>query len=256
VVRLRERAPGAQVVTFGLSESADVRATETKILFDTQRRAIGMQAVVQVEGESLPLEIKGAIGAHALLPALAAVAVGRALAKPLPEILAALAHYDPPRGRMHLIEGIKNTMLIDDTYNSSPAAVHAALETLALMPSARKVAILGDMLELGRHSVEEHRKAGAMAAKQADLLITVGFRARDIAQGALDAGMGEEKILQFERSSQVAEELKNLLQEGDLVLVKGSQSMRMEKIVEEVMQDPAHAADLLVRQDEEWKKKV
>jgi UDP-N-acetylmuramoyl-tripeptide--D-alanyl-D-alanine ligase len=84
----------------------------------------------------------------------------------------------------------------------------------------------------------------------------VGFRARDIAQGALDAGMGEEKILQFERSSQVAEELKNLLQEGDLVLVKGSQSMRMEKIVEEVMQDPAHAADLLVRQDEEWKKKV
>lgn len=255
VVKLRTRAPGAQIVTFGLSEDATVRAHDVSILFDDHARPIGMQAKVIVEGEEMPLMVKGAMGAHALMPALAAIGVGRALGKPLVEILAALAHYDPPRGRMHMIEGIKHTMILDDTYNSSPAAVHAALEALALLPSKRKIAVLGDMLELGRHSVEEHRKVGAYAAKEADVLMTVGFRARDIAQGALDHGLKEKDIFQFEDAGTAGKELQNMLKEGDIILVKGSQSMRMEKIVEEVMQDPAHAADLLVRQDEEWKRK-
>ena len=119
--------------------------------------------------------------------------------------------------------------------------------------SAKQIAVLGDMMELGKHSVEEHRKAGAKAAQVAHLLITVGFRARDIAQGALDQGMSDDNILQFEDAIQAGKALEIGLREGDLVLVKGSQSMRMEKIVEEIMQDPAHAADLLVRQDVEWK---
>jgi UDP-N-acetylmuramoyl-tripeptide--D-alanyl-D-alanine ligase len=111
------------------------------------------------------------------------------------------------------------------------------------------------MMELGRVSVEEHRKAGAIAAKTCDILITVGVRARDIAMGALDNGMPDANILQFEDSSKAAQEIQNMLMEGDAILVKGSQSMRMERIVEEIMAEPERAGELLVRQDSEWKKR-
>ena len=255
VVALKARAPNARSITFGFSETADVRAHGVEIIFAGQKPA-GIRAHVRAQGASGILEVKGAIGSHALMPALAAFAVGQALGKPLPEILLALSHYAPPPGRMHLIEGEKNTTIIDDTYNSSPAAVHAALETLTLMPAKRKVAVLGDMLELGRHSVDEHRKLGALLAKNVDLLLTVGFRARDIAEGALDNGMKDEAILQYEDAARAGVELEAMLKEGDVVLIKGSQSMRMERIVEEVMTDPRYAKDLLVRQDEEWKRRA
>ena len=256
VLALRERARHAHVVTFGFSEHAEVRAHGVEIMFRSDRTPLGIRAHIRAGSDSGVLEVKGAIGAHALMPALAAAAVGKALGKPLAEILEALKGYEPPPGRMHLVEGEKTTTLIDDTYNSSPAAVHAALETLALMPGQRKIAMLGDMLELGRHSVEEHRKAGAFAVGKVDLLMTVGFRARDIAQGALDNGMKDKNIFQYEDAVRAGKELEAQLKEGDVVLVKGSQSMRMERIVEEVMADPAHAGDLLVRQDAEWKRKA
>ncbi len=255
VVALRARAPNAHSITFGFSEAADVRAHGVEIIF-AGNKPVGIRAHVRAQGDSGILEVKGAIGAHALMPALAAIAVGQALGKPLPEILLALKHYDPPPGRMHLVEGEKNTTIIDDTYNSSPAAAEAALETLALVPSKRKIAILGDMLELGRHSVDEHRKVGALLAKNVDLLMTVGFRARDIAQGALDNGMKDGNILQYEDALRAGVELEAMLKEGDVILIKGSQSMRMERIVEEVMQNPLQAKDILVRQDEEWRKRV
>ena len=156
---------------------------------------------------------------------------------------------------MRLIPGIKQTLIIDDTYNASPAAARAGLETLGGIAPTRAVAVLGDMLELGRHSVEEHRKLGAVVAENANLLVTVGFRARGIVEGALDNGMQDSQILQFEDSRQAGKELKNLIQEGDVVFVKGSQSMRMERVVEELMQEPERASDLLVRQDAEWKKR-
>jgi UDP-N-acetylmuramoyl-tripeptide--D-alanyl-D-alanine ligase len=111
------------------------------------------------------------------------------------------------------------------------------------------------MLELGRHSVEEHRKAGAHVAKVAGKLITVGFRARDIAEGALDSGMRDGDILQFEDAAQAGKEIEGMLENGDAILVKGSQSMRMENIVEEIMLNPDTARHLLVRQDAEWKKR-
>ena len=215
-----------------------------------------MSAELVLDGVRAPLEIVGTVGEHTLLPALAAAAVGKALDKSITDIIEALAGYKPPRGPMHLVNGIKNTVIIDDTYNSSPAAVMAALDTLAFInPSGRKIAVLGDMLELGRHSAEEHRKMGAYVAHTADLLVTVGFRARGMAEGALDAGMDESKILQFEDAYKAGEELAALVSAGDCILVKGSQSMRMERTVLALMAEPDRAEELLVRQDEEWRKR-
>ena len=251
-------APDARIITFGFSSASDVRGEHVALLSEDGKESwpIGMTAEISYNGTSVPLRIAGAVGAHAFLPALAAAAVGAALHKPLGDIAGALESYDPPPGRMRLVRGIKNTLIIDDTYNASPAATAAALTTLGMITTkGRKIAVLADMMELGRHSTEEHRKIGEQVAKHADMLVTVGFRARDIAAAALDNGMPDNAILQFEDSGKAGAELQNLIKEGDYVLVKGSQSMRMERVVEEIMAEPDRAEELLVRQDAEWKKR-
>ncbi len=260
----RAKSKGVRIITFGITPEADISMLTPEPIFEKGEREwpIGMTAQIMVKGISMPVSLLGAIGPHMFFVLLAAIAVGEALGENLTDTLRGLNSFVPPPGRMHLIQGIKHTLIIDDTYNSSPAAIIGALDTFIFIKSKespltirRSVAVLGDMLELGRHSVKEHRKVGAHAASTIDLLATVGFRARDIAQGALDAGMSDSAIFQYEDSSVAGEELKNLLQEGDYVLVKGSQSMRMEKIVEEVMAQPERAGELLVRQDREWKRK-
>ena len=275
--QFKKRAAGKKIVTFGFAPDADIRAQGATLVFERGKEEwpIGMSVLVRVGETSAPLQVLGTLGMHTLMPALAAAAVGQALGKPLSDIAEALKSYEPPQGRMHLVRGIKETLIIDDTYNSSPAAVSAALDTLCSIPlsdgragknagitPARRIAVLGDMLELGRLSVEEHRKIGAQvgAASQTlidkiDILVTVGFRARDIAEGALDAGMPEQNILQFEDAQKAGEELAAMLQSGDCILVKGSQSMRMERTVKELMASPERASQILVRQDEEWIKR-
>lgn len=249
-----------RVLRFGFEEG-EVRGEHVKLLFEGGSSAeagwpVGMELSLKVGDATAPVSVLGSIGSHALLPLLAGAAVGHALGKGMGEIVEALHNYDAPKGRMRLIPGLKDTLVIDDTYNSSPAAVEAALETLALIkPTGRRVAVLGDMAELGRHSISEHRKLGAEVAKVADLLVAVGFRGRGIAEGALDAGMSDSKILQYEDASRAGDELDDILEAGDCILVKGSQSMRMERVVEEIMREPERAAELLVRQEEEWKKR-
>ncbi len=270
-LNLQHRLPArdARIITFGFSKGSDVHGEHFEILYETERLnlPVGIRADISTKWGALPIKIIGAIGAHAFFPVLAAAAVGMTLNKPLGDIVGALESYDPPPGRMRLLRGVKETLIIDDSYNSSPAATMAALDTLALIQGValtprlskatplRRIAVLGDMLELGRHSTQEHRKIGEQVAKIADLLITVGFRARDIAAAALDNGMPDNAILQFEDSGKAGAELQNLIKEGDCVLIKGSQSMRMERVVEEIMAEPERAAELLVRQDAEWKRR-
>ncbi len=256
--RLPELNRDVTLRTFGFTQDCDVRGENAAALRDAiEEWPIGMAATVVAEGHQAQLEIRGSLGVHAFLPALGATAVALAVGMSLREAVDALLSFDPPPGRMRLLSGLKNTLIIDDTYNASPAAMAAGLEALALArkPGGRAIACLGDMLELGRLSVGEHRKAGELAATACDLLITVGFRARDIAQGALDNGLRDEQVLQFEDSQKAGEELQNLLQPGDVVYAKGSQSIRMERLVEEVLAEPERAADLLVRQDAQWRKR-
>lgn len=251
-------APDARFIFFGFSDEVDAWVSKFEVVRErgVHNWPLGMRATITVDGESAPVEIVGTLGQHAFLPAAAAAAAGSVLGVSMAEIVAGLESYDPPPGRVRLIPGIKGTLVIDDTYNASPAATVAALEALKLTKApGRSIAALADMMELGRLSVEEHRKVGREAAKACDVLITVGVRSRDIAQGALDNGMPESTILQYEDSAKAAAELQNLIHEGDCVLVKGSQSMRMEKIVEDIMQEPERAGELLVRQDREWKKR-
>jgi len=152
------------------------------------------------------------------------------------------------------LPGIKTSIILDDTYNASPSAMHVALETLRDLPAKRKVAVLGDMLELGKYSVQAHQTAGDMAGAIADILVCVGEKAKFIADAARNE-MESDHIITFHDSDEAKLKVQELLQPGDLVLVKGSQGKRMEKIVEEIMAEPQRKRELLVRQSEGWLKK-
>ncbi len=258
VMGLRDSAPG-QSVTYGFSLGSDVMGSDIELLSESANSLpVGVQMKVSLEGsaENTTIRALGCLGTQALVPILAAVAVGKALGYPLSSMQEALAGHKPPPGRMRILPGLKETLIIDDTYNASPVATSAALDALSLLGSAkRRIAVLADMMELGRYSVAEHREVGKEAAEVADVLVTVGFRARDIAEGALNEGMPESTIFQFEDAAAAGKFLEERMEKGDAILIKGSQSMRMERAVEEVMAEPERASELLVRQDAEWRKR-
>jgi UDP-N-acetylmuramyl pentapeptide synthase len=108
-------------------------------------------------------------------------------------------------------------------------------------------------MELGNYSIVEHERIGAVVARSASLLMTIGVRARGFAKGALEHGMSEKKILQYDDAETAGRELQTLIKAGDVVLVKASQSIRAEKVVEEIMAEPEKAEELLVRQGSFWK---
>lgn len=219
-------------------------------------RAIGMAFSLTHAAGTADVMVKDTIGSQQVYACTAAIAVAHALGIPVSDATIAMQELRTPNGRMRIIPGIKSTTIIDDTYNSSPVAAEQGLQTLAEVAYAnRKIAVLGDMLELGRFSSEEHEKLGHLVAKTATMLVTVGVRARQIAQGALTMGMDESVILQYEDAVQAGRELQGLLQAGDVILVKASQGVRLERLVEEIMEHPERAQELLVRQDDEWIKR-
>ena len=230
---LKDRAEGRRVLTFGFLHTATVYADMPQFILDELGRAVGMRAVIYAENSSAPCEIHGAVGLPVFVPVLAAAAIGISQNMTLPEVIAAIErNYVPPPSRMRLVAGMRESTILDDSYNSSPAAAQAALETLRAMPiQGNKYAVLGDMMELGRFSVEEHRKIGALAATACDVLITVGIRARNIANAALDGGMPDANILQFENPEEAGAYLARSLGKGDIALIKGSRVMQLEKVV-------------------------
>lgn len=253
--RMREVAAefrGA-AVTYGFDADCDFYASHESVLYEGER-PLGIQFRVNHSDFSMPAEVHGALGRPRILAALAAFAVASEAGVDPVSVARGIAGWVPPPGRVRLIAGERGSVIIDDSYNSSPAAAFAALDTLAGVRAKRRIAILGDMLELGRFAAEAHRLVGERAATSCDMLIAVGLRARGIAEAARSAGMPESAVRHYEHgeSARAGDELEEELREGDIVLVKGSQSMRMEKTVLEMMAEPERAPDLLVRMDPEW----
>jgi len=239
----------ANITTYGYAPDADVRILDP--IFDGS----GMKATLKIGDHNHTVCAPGVLGEQQLYAPAAAVALAQTLNISIREALSGLAEYTPPPGRARVLKGRKNTILIDDTYNSSPAAVEEGLKSLALVKGAtRKVAILGDMLELGRYSTEQHERVGVLAAEYTDLLITVGPRSHAIATAFLKSGREEGTVEGFENSTLAAQGVISTIKEGDVVLVKGSQSMRMERITEALLADVSDR-EKLPRQEEEWKKR-
>ena len=242
-----------RVVTYGFSENAEIKIGTPRLQVEGDH-ACGMEAAVTVQGKEYLLQVTGALGRQQLYAPAAALAVGISLSLTPVEVLTALKGYVPPPGRSRILRGVKGITLIDDSYNSSPAAVQEALQGLQLIPATRRIAVLGDMLELGRYSMEQHARIGTLAATTADVVIAVGARARAIAEAAREEGLSGDAVHTYDTSREAAEVLPELIREGDAVLIKGSQSIRTERIVEALLADPADTV-LLVRQDREWKRR-
>ncbi|MES2087401.1 MAG: UDP-N-acetylmuramoyl-tripeptide--D-alanyl-D-alanine ligase [Patescibacteria group bacterium] len=257
VLAMREIKRHVKLITFSIDLPSDFQASNIELAYEKNshdKKISGMTFKVNHNGSCVPIKVSGALGKQHVYPVLAALAVGQSLGLNLVEMISGLEGRILPPGRMRVLSGIKGSLIIDDTYNSSPVAVSEALRALNdIKTPGKKIVVLGDMLDLGKYSVKAHEKAGKEAVGIADTLITVGLKARDIANGALNNGMDEKNIFQFDESAEAGKYIQDILSEADLVLVKGSQGIRMEKIVEEIMAEPQLKDDLLVRQDKEWR---
>ena len=260
VMKLKEDLRGI-TTTYGFLPNNDFIASYDELLYE-DGAPIGINFRVDHLGSSIPVTMRGSIGKQHIYTALAATAVASLLGADVASISTALSDHVGPPGRMRLINGIKGVTIIDDTYNSSPKAVDEALNTLNRIEcKGKKIAVLGDMRELGHFSKAEHKKVGEYVAKVADVLVTVGVRARIIAKAALENGLSPKNVYQYENNEaqRAGKELESSLGEGDIVLAKGSQGsgddkIRLERLVKEIMAEPLKAPELLVRQDKAWEK--
>ena len=249
-------------ITYGFKEGADILGSGDSIFYENNIPK-GIIFRIDEGGNSLPVVIEGVFGRNHVYASLGALALASILKWNMLDAVNSLKNYDVSPGRMRLLNGVNNSLIIDDTYNSSPFACESALKTLGEVKCAgKKIAVLGDMLELGKHTEETHKSIGKVAKENCDVLVVVGPRAQAIKEGALEAGMKENNprhggtsIFEFSNSREAGEYVKTLIGKDDLILVKGSQSMRMERAVETILLDQENKDKLLVRQDKEWLQK-
>jgi UDP-N-acetylmuramyl pentapeptide synthase len=252
---MREEAitEGQRVISYGFTPGAVVFADDYRVLYN-EKSPIGVSCTVHFQNSAFPLTLEGALGRHHLYPLLAGIAVAVSEGTIFERAVEATKAHIPPPGRMRILPGILHSTVIDDCYNASPVAVEAGLSTFsALTCTGKKIVVLGDMMELGEYSIEEHRKVGEQVSTIANVLVTVGVRMLAVAEVAqAQSGMCS-SIHALKDATEASELLPTLVAEGDLIYVKGSQSMRLEKVVEVLLGDPSSAPNVLVRQEKEWK---
>ncbi len=243
----------AKVITYGVDNESDIKGSHYQFVYDDKDQVCGMTMKVNVSGSSIPVEVTKVLGKQQLYPILGAFAVAHHLKLNLIEVSNSFSEREIAPGRMTILEGIHNSTIIDDTYNASPVALEEAINTIhEVKTTGRKIAILGDMLELGRFASGEHKRIGEKLVGKIDILIVVGLRAKNYAVGAIEKGFDKKKIFHFDDSVSAGKYASEIIKEKDIIYLKGSQGIRMERAVAQILQNPELKKDLLVRQDEEW----
>ena len=217
-------ATEARVVRYGVSETADVRAED---ILSQGLRGVQFDLLHAGQRRRVRLPLLGAQSVHA---ALAATAVAHEEGLSLTEAAEALQRLSPAL-RLLVVDGVNGSRVVDDSYNASPESVLAALNLLRELPGRRKIAVLGDMLELGSEEEPSHRRVGNRAAAVLDLLIVYGSRSGSTADEARRSGLRADQVLEAETHDEIVELLRARLRPGDDVLVKGSLAMGMSAVV-------------------------
>lgn len=237
----------ARIIRYGLNEAqADFVATEVNITLD----GISFDLLAAGERYSVFCPL---LGLHHAYTSLAALAVAQACGLALPTAIERLKLIERQAGRLNPLPGFKGSVLLDDTYNASPASAHAALETLAALAprgTRRRIAVLGDMLELGDAAVALHREVGRRATETVDLLVTKGdLAAQMLVRAAERGGVPVPETIVTHSTTDAIEAVRQRVQSGDVVLIKGSAESRMELVVGGLLAPGFNAADVLVRQE-------
>jgi len=233
VMKMQEKTR-SKIITFGANKGAEMHFFNLEIRSEGGR-PWGIAFKLEYAGTCIPIMIKNVFGmAHGYAVA-AATCVGLIFDLNLVEVSDAVSmNYSPLRGRMTLLDGVKGSLIIDDSYDASPLSMEEALRALKELPGKRKIAVLGDMLELGKYAIEAHESVGKLVVGIADILITVGPRGKFIALAAEEEGFPKNKILSFDIAIEAGKAVENLLKTGDLVLVKASMSVDLDKVVDEI----------------------
>lgn len=259
------RRTRAQVITVGAHPGADLRIEQLQVdargllcTFSDSRGWLAQRlGCAPLPAEALTLRSQLLGRRHAPL-LLAALAVGAWFGQPLSAMLAALADFEPLPGHLRPLAGRHGALLLDDTVNASPPSMAAALETLALFRDRLRVAVLGDMWDLGAGETEAHRQVGRRAAAAADWLLVKGPRAQEIANGALDAAMPPARIFRAYTDADIVRFVAELTsgrsteEAAPVILLKADRPARMERIVAALLAEPEQAGELLVRQSAGW----
>ncbi|MGE4545197.1 MAG: UDP-N-acetylmuramoyl-tripeptide--D-alanyl-D-alanine ligase [Pedobacter sp.] len=217
-------ANGVRRLIYGCGSDAEVRAEDVTV----DGQGVRFRLVLPEGNWPVRLSVPGRYNVH---NALAAAAAAYALNMSGMQIVEGLERFRSCAGRMEVAELASGATLLEDFYNANPLAVKAALKALDELPgSGRRIAVLGDMLELGEAAADLHRETGLHASKCTDLLILLGERAEDTAAGARQGGMPPQSVWVVKSHDEAVQLLGDLLRPGDRVLVKGSRGMAMEKI--------------------------
>lgn len=253
----------AKVIKYGFSESSDATVLDFNVYtredfsFEPGENfsKINITAKTQ-DGDVLRFDLVNMLGKAVARSATAAVSIAKHLGLSNEEIVAGVSDIVQEPGRMNALAGIKGSLIIDSSYNAAPASMAEALDVLSeftLQDEQRRIVVFGEMAELGRYTEDEHRMIGMKIAEVgADILVTVGEKTRDMQRGAIDAGLDESKTEHFNNSADAGRWLDSKVRKGDIVLVKGSQSSRMEKVTKDLIAQPLRSGELLVRQSDKW----
>ena len=229
VLGLKEKTM-AKTFSYGFNERADVKISNYKLVtIGNDLRKAGMSFRIEHKGSFVPVKLKGVIGKPQAYALAAAAAVGLSLEMNLVEIAEAMKDYQIPLGRTKLVSGIEDSWVLDDTYNACPDSVLAALDLIKDINAKRRIAILGDMKELGDFSKQAHELIGEKVSEIADIFIAVGKEMMSAKDIVIEKNSKIE-VFWFENSEEAKKYIKKMIQKGDLILVKGSRAMEMERI--------------------------
>ena len=236
-----------RIVSIGIeSNNIDIKAENINLDLE------GTSYRIMTTGQNIMIKSK-LLGRQTIYSQLIAFALGQIIGIQSLKIKKSLEKLPPVNGRMRLIDGKNGIKIIDDTYNANPASVKAALDAISSIKyQKRKVAILGNMNELGEYEKEAHFEAGAYARERVDLAVFVGQNAEKMVEGYQD----KKTFLTFKKRDDLIKSIDDILQTGDLVLIKASQNKNyFEEVVKHLMEQPQKAGELLVRQSNFWLKK-
>lgn len=253
LVKKMSKRTNGQILTFGFDEAAIVNASNSTYYYN-EGIPEGISFKLSYNGNTIPVRLNGILAKHQINAALTGVAAGVALKMNLVEIAEALKNFKSAHGRLNLITGINKSNLIDDSYNASPTSTIAAIKVLEDLEGAKKIAILGDMLELGNETEAGHRAVAKQLMESGiDQVLLLGKRMAFAFDELKKTGFTDDKVMYFDSHEQLITKAKELIFQGDIVLIKGSQGMRMEKIGYELLRDRDKAEELLCRQSTTWK---
>lgn len=255
--RIHQIGPHFQqkIIWYGINPQADIWAS------DINQNFSGLNFHINYKNDSLPITLKNTLGQHFIYPVLAAIACGLIYDIGIGKTIHELRELRLPPGRMKIIKGINDSIIIDDSYNANPQSMIAAISTVQELCKTgeihgRRIGVLGSMNELGDSEKKGHEEVGNKIIGSFDYLLTIGKSSSQyLASKAIEKGFPVNRIHKFDNSLVAGKFLKKFIKRKDIILVKGSQNnVRTEWVVEQIMAEPEKSGQLLVRQYKPWEK--